>query len=154
MVDVSDEETFEQPVRHAPRESDWIAPPAGSPPVGLALPAPPDYYLNPHVNAFGFPPLVAHCLQILQIPPAALCAIDTTRDYEVASWRGRFIAAGLSEEDAETLEHVFLASASREQRDVLRVGSGVSCPSLPSTSRSARISMDTISSVSSLSNEE
>lgn len=149
-IDVSDDETFESSARQGPRESDWIVPPAGSPPASssprrLTSSLPPDYYIHPRIVAFGFPPLVAHLLQIMAVAPAMLCAIDATRDYELSSWRGRFIAAGLSEEDAERVEQVFLASMSREQRDLLRIASG---------SQTARVSIDSISTVSSLSIRE
>ena len=155
VVEVSDEEeTLDQSTRQAPHNSDWIAPPVGSPPGRPMAPLPPNYSLNLPVNDFGFPPLIAHFLHILQVPSTALCAIDATHNYEIASWRGQFIAAGLSEDDAEWLEQVFLASFSKEHRDVLRAASETFSALAPSTSHSARFSMDTISSVSSLDNEE
>ena len=155
VVEVSDEEeTLDQSTRQAPCNSNWIAPPAGSPPGRPMAPLTPNYYLNLPVNDFGFPSLVAHFLHILQVPSTALCAIDATHNYEIASWRGQFIAVGLSEDDAEWLEQVFLASFLKEHRDVLCVASETFSASAPSTSHSARFSMDTISSVSSHDNEE
>ena len=111
-------------------------------------------YINPNISLFNFLPLVVHFLQILQVTPQGLHAIGATQDYELASWRGCFISTGLSEEDAERLEQVFLVSVSREQRDVLCVVSKTLRSLVPSIPCAAQDSLDTISSVSSLGDAE
>lgn len=128
-----------------PRAS-WMSTPTGSPQlVHLEInnpappaPPPPAYYTIPlHIDGFDFPPRVARLLEALDSGHRALCKISSARDYDIESWAGQFAEAGLSEEDAASLQNLFVEALTTEQRQILLAPA----PHSPTTSVSTESSI-------------
>lgn len=139
----SDEDDAE--LATGPRAS-WMGTPTGSPQVvplevnnpAAPAPPPPAYYTLPlGANSFGFPLAVVDFLQAIDAGPRALCQISSARDYDVDSWVGQFRAVGLSIQESKTLQELFVASLTLEQRMILNV----MVPSSPTTSISTESSL-------------
>lgn len=104
----------------------WILTPPGTPPSPLtSTPAaattttrtnsPPAYHVHREVTSFDFAFSVEAFLRCIDVGPRALCIIDVARDFESSSWNASFLRAGLSEENAVTLEELFVSSLTKEQ---------------------------------------
>lgn len=106
----------------------WMETPRGSPQVmELEIhnptppgPPPPAYYTIPlSADSFNFPRTVVDLLRAVDAGPSMLCKIAAAQDYDIESWTGQFVAAGLSETTSVTLQRLFLEALTPMQRDIL-----------------------------------
>lgn len=87
----------------------------------LPPPPPPAYYSVPRATSFNFPESIADFLETINVQPNTLCKIDTIRDFDTECWEEKFRDAGLSDENAETLYQLMLATLAPEQQYVLGI---------------------------------
>lgn len=75
-------------------------------------------------------------LREIDVGPRALCRIDSTRNFELNSWRQNFKEAGLTDEHAATLQALLITGLTMEQRFVLHAMSADAAPPVPAGSSS------------------
>lgn len=142
-------------------ERRWIQTPPGTPPSPAATtPAPatttrtnvspPAYYVPREVTSFDFAPPVEAFLRSIDVGPRALCIIDVTRDIECSGWKTSFLRAGLSEENALTLENLFVSSLTKEQGFVLLAALDDAPPAKSAGLRAGPVADTSVSTESSL----
>ncbi|KAF7972902.1 hypothetical protein HWV62_16624 [Athelia sp. TMB] len=123
VVDISDsdeEESVHSGRIDTPPRSVTTSPTPSSP----SGESPPAYYAQPNAVSFDFAPAITTFLRDIHAGPRALCIIDRARDFEHSSWRSQFLSAGLSEDEASTLQGLFMDSLSSEQSYLLLTAQG------------------------------